>query len=173
MSHDMRGFRLPCDAGADRLPVQFISSQATGCPALSLFSNRTGSLDNRPSGNASLPDCFSFHRFTIGKRWGISSPKPLAWGPEPGAPSGRRSLAERRESQGATLVARLCEFPGSVPRPLLRFALIGRFYLRIVLIDRLRKASSPGRPIREQCHVQMNAVEFVSRWMIFTPSSVV
>ena len=85
--------------------------------------------------------------------WGISSPKPLAWGPEPGAPSGRRSLAERRESQGAplaggpepgapsgrrslaerresqgaTLGARRCEFPGSVQSPLLRFALIACF----------------------------------------------
>ena len=64
---------------------------------LILFSNRTEPSDNRPSGHASLPDSFSFHRFAIGK---ISSPKPLAWGP--------------------------------VPRPLLRFALIGRFYLRIV-----------------------------------------
>ena len=80
---------------------------------LILFSNRTEPFDNRPSGHASLPDCFFFHRFAIGERWGISSPKPLAWGPEPGAPSGRRSLAERRESQGATLVARRCEFPGS------------------------------------------------------------
>ena len=41
-------------------------------------------------------------------------------------------LAERRESQGATLAARRCEFPGSVQRPLLRFALRGRFDLRIV-----------------------------------------
>ena len=99
---------------------------------LILFSNRTEPFDNQPSGNASLPDSLFFHRFAIGERWGISSPKPLAWGSEPGAPSGRRSLAERRESQGATLVARLCEFPGSDPRPPLRFALIGRFYLRIV-----------------------------------------
>ncbi len=32
--------------------------------------------------------------------------------PEPGAPSGRSSPAERRESQGVPPVARLCEFPG-------------------------------------------------------------
>ena len=43
---------------------------------LILFSNRTEPSDNRPSGYASLPDCFSFHRFAIGERWGISSPKP-------------------------------------------------------------------------------------------------
>ena len=41
---------------------------------------------------------FFLNRFAIGERWGISSPKPLAWGP--------------------------------VPRPLLRFALKARFYLR-------------------------------------------
>ena len=33
-------------------------------------------------------------------------------GPEPGAPSGRSSPAERRESQGAPQAARLCQFPG-------------------------------------------------------------
>ena len=43
---------------------------------------------------------FPSDRFTIRERWGISSPKPLAWGP--------------------------------IPRPLLRFALIARFYLRRV-----------------------------------------
>ena len=95
-----------------------------------LFSNRNEPFDNRSSGNASLPDSFSLNCFAIWERWGISSPIPLARGPEPSAPSGRRSLAERRESQGATLVARLCEFPGSVPRPLLRLALIAHFYLR-------------------------------------------
>ena len=95
-----------------------------------LFLNRTRLFDNQPSGNASLPDSFSLNCFAIWERWGISSPKPLAWGPEPGAPSGRRSLAERRESQGAPKAVRLCEFPGSVPRPLLRLALIAHFYLR-------------------------------------------
>lgn len=50
---------------------------------LILFSNRTEPSDNRPSGYASLPDCFSFHRFAIGERMGDFSPKPLAWGPVP------------------------------------------------------------------------------------------
>ncbi len=36
---------------------------------LILFSNRTGPFDNRPSGYASLPGSFSFHRFTIRERW--------------------------------------------------------------------------------------------------------
>lgn len=129
--------QFPCSSPVNRYPQDTLTNPVAKfkCRMKSvviLFSNKTRPFDHQPSGNASPPDCFSFHRFTIGKRWGISSPKPLAWGPEPGAPSGRRSLAERRESQGATLVARLCEFPGSVPRPLLRFALIGRFYLRIV-----------------------------------------
>ena len=91
---------------------------------LILFSNKTGPFDNRPSGHASLPDCFSSHRLAIGKRWGISSPKPLARGPEPGAPSGHKSLAERRESQGATLVARRCEFQSPDPFFASRLSLI-------------------------------------------------
>ena len=69
-------------------------------PSFMLFSNRTEPCDSRPSGHASLPDSFSFYRFATRERWGISSPKPLAWGP--------------------------------VPRPLLRFALIAGFDLRIV-----------------------------------------
>ena len=91
---------------------------------LILFSNKTGPFDNRPSGHASLPDCFSSHRLAIGKRWGISSPKPLARGPEPGAPSGRRNLAERRESQGATVVARRCEVQSPDPFFASRLSLI-------------------------------------------------
>ena len=34
------------------------------------FSDRTGPFDHRPSGHASLPDSFSFHRFAIRERWG-------------------------------------------------------------------------------------------------------
>ena len=37
--------------------------------ALILFSSKTGFCDHRPSGNASLPDCFFFDRFAIGLRW--------------------------------------------------------------------------------------------------------
>ena len=33
-------------------------------------------------------------------------------GPEPSAPCGRRSEAERRELQGVPHAARLCRFPG-------------------------------------------------------------
>ena len=60
------------------------------------FPNRTKPCVNRPSGFASLPDFFFLNRFAIGERWGISSPKPPAW--------------------------------GLVPRPLLRFALMARFF---------------------------------------------
>ena len=48
------------------------------------FPNRTQSCINQPSGFASLPDFFFLNRFAIGERWGISSPKPPAWGPDPG-----------------------------------------------------------------------------------------
>ena len=43
-------------------------------------------------------------------------PKPLAGfrGPEPAAPGGRNRQAERRKSQGAPFMARLCEFPGLI-----------------------------------------------------------
>ena len=41
-------------------------------------------------------------------------PQTLPEGPKPGAPSGRRSPAERRESQGAPGEARLCEIPGII-----------------------------------------------------------
>ena len=55
-----------------------------------------------PSGNASLPDYFFLLSLRDGKRWGdVGLPPKPAWGPKPGAPSGRRSPAERRESQGA------------------------------------------------------------------------
>ena len=37
-------------------------------------------------------------------------------GPEPSAPSGRRSEAERRELQGAPPAVRLCRLPGSMKR---------------------------------------------------------
>ena len=58
--------------------------------------NRAKPYINQPSGFASLPDFFFLNRFAIGERWGISSPKPPAW--------------------------------GRVPRPLLRFALMARFF---------------------------------------------
>ena len=67
---------------------------------LILFSNKTGPFDNRPSGHASLPDCFSSHRLAIGKRWGISSPKPLAGDRSRARPVGTkawRSVGNRKE----------------------------------------------------------------------------
>ena len=43
---------------------------------------------------------FFFDRFAIWERWGISSPKPLAWDrslPPPVADEGRRSVGNRKE----------------------------------------------------------------------------
>ena len=67
---------------------------------LILFSNKTGPFDNRPSGHASLPDCFSSHRLATGKRWGISSPKPLAGDRSRARPVGAeiwRNVGNRKE----------------------------------------------------------------------------
>ena len=48
--------------------------------------------ENPPSGIASLPDYSFLDRFAIGGRWGISSPKPLAWGCYPQTPSSLRAF---------------------------------------------------------------------------------
>ena len=100
----------------------------------------------RPSGDVAFPDCFCEGRCARGDvglppkpARGTGAPRAL-WAEKPGGasgcrnratlgcrsnppkgtgagrPVGRRSPAERRESQGAPLVARLCEFPGIVPR---------------------------------------------------------
>ena len=59
-------------------------------PHLIRFSNKTELFDHRPSGNASLPDAFSFHRFAIGERWGFHPPPPPHLGTVP-----RRFFASR------------------------------------------------------------------------------
>lgn len=97
--------QFPCSSPVNRYPQDTLTNPVAKfkCRMKSvviLFSNKTRPFDHQPSGNASPPDCFSFHRFTIGKRWGISSPKPLAWGPEPARPVGAeawRSVGNRKE----------------------------------------------------------------------------
>ena len=48
------------------------------------------------------------------KGFGDEIPKRV-WGPKPAAAGGRNRQAERRESQGAPFMVRLCEFPGLAP----------------------------------------------------------
>ena len=97
---------------------------------LILFSNKTGPFDNRLSGHASLPDCFSSHRLATGKRWGDFIPQA----PGPGTGAGRAQWAQK--SGGTSGIARSdtcgATMRVSVPRPLLRLALIAHFELRIV-----------------------------------------
>ena len=64
------------------------------------FSNRTGPFGNQPSGHASLPDCFSFHRFAIGERGGFHPPNPWPGDRSQARPVGTaawRSVGNRKE----------------------------------------------------------------------------
>ena len=82
---------------------------------------------------------FFLNRFTIWERWGISSPKPLAWGPE----SGELAWSCRKRPSLRFPTLRLPVSPTGrgrlrSPRPLPRFALIARLFLRIASHDALQ-----------------------------------
>ena len=84
----------------------------------SLFSNRTGPFDHRPSGYTALPGGFSFHRFAIGERWGDFIPQTSSlgigdgraqWAQKPGGASG----IARSDTCGATM--RVPRFNPQIP----------------------------------------------------------
>ena len=119
-----------------------------GLPSSASRRSVAASLFYNPSGHASLPDYLFLLWASPMDTMGLPPHSPPE-GPKPGAPSGAKQPAERRESQGAPQVARLCEFPGPSSDSPLRFAaLCRRFSFRfapkakIVPIPRLRFAFS-------------------------------
>ena len=78
---------------------------------------RPKSAQHRPSGLASLPDCFFLDRFAIGLRWATAQ---TCLGPEPAAASGteahrrlwRMKVGEALGIRRSSHRMQLCEFPG-------------------------------------------------------------